>query len=201
MNARFQVVTENTFEVVSDELMLGAPVLFGPCGSTMLAWLLAEGGLGDSSTWALVPWKAKELTPHDENADEVEERPLLCLGAAMAPLRACAGREEIMCGLSEERWSTGWILSEWRDETADSMPMMPAEGSVCPMPLLSAANTSGLGRLLRPSREGSSTAAAAPTSIGSPRPVPVCARDQRGVKLNESSLGSREETFGSNAVP
>lgn len=132
----------------------------------------------------MVPWNANELTPQEEGGElEEDARPLLCLGADRAPARACAGRDEAMCGLSELRWRMGWTRREWMEEREESMPMMPAEGSVCPMPLLSAAKTSGLGRALSPCvGRGSSTAAAAPTSMGSPSPVPV-GGERHGVEI------------------
>ena len=114
---------------------------------------------------ALVPWNAKELTPQPSR-DCVSDIARGATLRASMNLLACPAMMPSRCGFTCVRCSSGCAVADDMAVIACTIPDIPAAGSVCPMHVFPALSTSVLSWV-------PSTALVAPTSIGSPRAVPV----------------------------
>ena len=81
-------------------------------------------------------------------------------------------RTALTCGFGVRRCRSGDTTTAPARDIAVVMPMIPAPVSQCPMRDFAASSTS-VSRKFPPFDAGQSTAVAAPTSMGSPRDVPV----------------------------
>lgn len=120
------------------------------------------------STWALVPWKANALVPHSVAAPSGGASCAGCRGTAQAAARLpMAG---VTYWFMSRRCSTGSCSALLAATWAKATPTMPATLSPCPTQDLEPMSTRGAARL---GAASTNAAAAAPTSMGSPRAVPA----------------------------
>mmetsp|Transcript_103490 Transcript_103490/g.178318 ORF Transcript_103490/g.178318 Transcript_103490/m.178318 type:complete len:220 (+) Transcript_103490:9743-10402(+) len=114
--------------------------------------------------WALVPPNPKELMPATKPPSQPTD--LVFRGRGWVGNRTGKCSASII-GFKASKWRFGGTIDLCRLRTALITPAVPAPPSWCPMIVFTAPSTSGWMRL-RPR-----TARCAPTSIGSPRAVPV----------------------------